>query len=52
MKAFKIAVVFTYVKLVYGDRKMGDWHQWWNTESYTTYSEGHIFGLVEILVVP
>lgn len=32
MKALKIFCVSAYVSLMYGDRKLGDWHECWNVE--------------------
>lgn len=45
MKTLKIFGVSEYVSLVCGDRKLGDWHKWWNVEAGRVCCEDHKLGL-------
>ena len=44
LKALDIFGVFVYVSLVCADRKLGDWHEWWNVET-GGICEDHKLGL-------
>lgn len=40
VKVFRISDVSAYVSLGCGDRKLGDWREWWNVETGEVCCEG------------
>lgn len=45
IKVLKIFGVSAYVSLVCGDRKLVDWHEWWNVEAGGICCIDHKLGL-------